>query len=199
MVSNDTFDRSRSSSAARVDARRRARYYFFDFSFAFSPAILRLHLLLPFRLLRLRPTTTRFPPKKKTTQKKKKKKKIHLHRCSSSRFFSSLSRALSCFEISLPRRVSRTRIFSVNPGSSLVVGCAHRTTVSARRRVMSRSRARSPGSGGAVSSRTFIYLYLIKRRYLSSLSSNQSRFGGRLFLSRCVSKVFLIPTTTTTL
>ena len=154
MVSNDTFDRSRSSSSARVDARRRARYYFFDFSFAFSQAILRLHLLLLFRLLRLRPTTTRFPP----PPKKKKKKKIHLHhRCSSSRFVSSFSRALSCFEISLPRRVSRTRL-SVNPGSSLVVGCAHRTTVSARRRVMSRSRARSPGSGGAVSSRTFIYI-----------------------------------------
>lgn len=156
MVSNDTFDRSRSSSSARVDARRRARYYFFDFSFAFSQAILRLHLLLLFRLLRLRPTTTRFPP----PPPPKKKKKIHLHhRCSSSRFVSSFSRALSCFEISLPRRVSRTRL-SVNPGSSRVVGCAHRTTVSARRRVMSRSRVRSPGSGGAVSSRTFISLSL---------------------------------------
>ena len=148
MVSNDTFDRSRSSSSARVDARRRARYYFFDFSFAFSQAIL--------RLLRLRPTTTRFPPPPPPLPKKNKKK-IHLH--SSSRFVSSFSRALSCFEISLPRRVSRTRL-SVNPGSSRVVGCAHRTTVSARRRVMSRSRVRSPGSGGAVSSRTFISLFL---------------------------------------
>ena len=152
MVSNDTFDRSRSSSSARVDARRRARYYFFDFSFAFSQAILRLHLLLLFRLLRLRPTTTRFPPPPPPLPNKKK---IHLH--SSSRFVSSFSRALSCFEISLPKRVSRTNL-SVNPGSSRVVGCAHRTTVSARRRVMSRSRVRSPGSGGAVSSRTLLYL-----------------------------------------